>query len=118
MMLSCKVRLRLTASIRNITQVTKLVTSQAPASWVLSRPCSSLSPAVEPREVDLDPVLHPHPPRIVTSPIPDIDIPERHFSNSVWENVFESPMTPFRTALINGDNGRSYSYKESHTITR
>ena len=57
-------------------------------------------------------------PFIVHSPIDDIVIPEAHISKMVWSSVFRTPTTPFRTALINGDDGRTYSYKESYNLTR
>ena len=57
-------------------------------------------------------------PFVVHSPIEDIAIPEAHISKMVWSSVFQTPTTPFRTALINGDDGRTYSYKESYNLTR
>ena len=73
-----------------------------PPTTKLARLCSS-SPSKE---------------RIVKSPIQDIKIDERHFSKKVWENVSHDSHKQFRTALINGDNGRSYSYKESFALTK
>ncbi len=114
MMLSCQVRFK--ASLHHILQATKAVTGQVPASNVFSRQCSSLSPDVKIEEAEPDPPsAHP---RIVTSPIPDIEIRPRNFSEAVWENVFKSPQTQFNTALINAENGRSYSYRECEKLRR
>ena len=55
---------------------------------------------------------------IVNSPVPDISIPQTHFSSTVWSSVYKTPVSPYRTALINGDNGRSFSYQESYQLTR
>ena len=114
MMLSCQVRFK--ASLHHILQATKAVTGQVTASNVFSRQCSSLSPDVKIEEAEPDqPSVHP---RIVTSPIPDIEIRPRNFSEAVWENVFKSPQTQFNTALINAENGRSYSYRECEKLRR
>ena len=57
-------------------------------------------------------------PNILYSHVPDIHIRPTHFSSLVWSSVNTSPISQFRTALVNGDNGRSFSYKESFTLTK
>jgi len=57
-------------------------------------------------------------PNIVTSPVADMDIPPTHFSTAVWSSVFNSNVSPYRSAMINGDTGRTFSYIESYNMTR
>jgi len=54
---------------------------------------------------------------VVSSPFPDLKIPEAHLSKYVWENAFASKTVQYRTALVNGETGRSYSYKECVSLT-
>ena len=57
-------------------------------------------------------------PPTVLSPIPDIEIPETHFSHTVWSNVWSSQTSCYRAALVNGENGRTYSYKECERLSK
>eukprot|EP00092_Neocalanus_flemingeri_P033577 GFUD01036502.1.p1 GENE.GFUD01036502.1~~GFUD01036502.1.p1 ORF type:complete len:613 (-),score=133.24 GFUD01036502.1:90-1928(-) len=57
-------------------------------------------------------------PNVLYSQIPDLDIPHTHFSSLVWSSVNTSPNSPYRSALVNGDTGQTYSYKESFTLTK
>jgi len=54
---------------------------------------------------------------IVNSPFPDIKIPEAHLTKYVWENALATKTVQYRTALVNGDTGRSYSYRECVSLT-
>lgn len=56
-------------------------------------------------------------PNIVYSPVPDIAIPPTHFSSLVWSAVNTSPISPLRSALVNAETGRTFSYKESYNLT-
>ena len=57
-------------------------------------------------------------PLIVHSPIADIEIPETHFSHTVWSNVWTSQTSCDRAALVNGESGRTYSYKECERLSK
>ena len=57
-------------------------------------------------------------PLVVHSPIPDLEIPETHFSHSVWSNVWSSNTSCYRAALVNGENGRTFSYKECERLSK
>ena len=57
-------------------------------------------------------------PPIVHSPIADIEIPESHFSHTVWSNVWTSHTSCYRAALVSGESGRTYSYKECERLSK
>jgi len=57
-------------------------------------------------------------PPVVLSPIPDMEIPETHFSHTVWSNVWRSHTSCYRAAIVNGENGRTYSYKECERLSK
>ena len=57
-------------------------------------------------------------PLIVHSPIADLEIPEAHFSQTVWSSVWTSQTSCYRAALVNGESGRTYSYKECERLSK
>ena len=57
-------------------------------------------------------------PLVVHSPIADIEIPEAHFSHTVWSSVWTSHTSCYRAALVNGESGRTYSYKECERLSK
>jgi len=57
-------------------------------------------------------------PPVVHSPIQDIHIPETHFSHTIWSNVWSSNTSCYRAALVNGENGRTFSYKECERLSK
>ena len=57
-------------------------------------------------------------PLVVHSPIADIEIPPAHFSHTVWSSVWSSHTSCYRAALVNGESGRTYSYKECERLSK
>jgi len=55
---------------------------------------------------------------IVSSPVTNLDIKPVHFSELVWSSVDTRSSSQYRTALINGDTGRAFSYLESYKLSR
>ena len=53
-----------------------------------------------------------------SSHVPDLHIPPTHFSQLVWSNSRITPNSPYRTAIVDGDTGRAYTYREAELLSR
>ena len=53
-----------------------------------------------------------------SSHVPDVHIPPAHFSQLVWSNSRITPNSPYRTAIVDGDTGRAYTYREAELLSR